>query len=749
MGRRFSRRAFLIGSTAIAGGVVFGGYAVARDAANPLKQGLGLNAATFNPWVKISPEKITLITPHADVGQGVASAQAILIAEEMDLELGQFETEFGPPSAAYYNAALADGLVPFRVTDNSFAAKFARKTAAAVLKASGQDLTGGSSSVADSYTKLRVAGAVARETLKATAARRSGLPVTALHTEAGAVILPDGKRIAYTDLAAEAAKIDPVTDVTLRKPSQWRLIGKPTQRLDIEAKATGALKFGIDQAVEGMVFATVKLNPHKGAALQSFDASRAEGMPGVKKILKITNGIAVVASNTWYAMKAADAVECQWAAAAYPPDQAEHWAAVEASFTPHNVDKVWRNDGNVDAVLPGAKVVEAKYRAPYVAHQPLEPLNAIAVVRDDGAEIWAGHQIPRAVHSMTARMTKHPPERVVFHNQWSGGSFGHRLEFENIRCAVEIANQMRGTPVKLVFSREEDFLQDFPRQIGMAHNRGAVSNGRIVAADFRVSTVSAVRSQSGRMGRFLGLVSDIAADVQIPQGVWNMTYAIPNFRTTTYTAAGLSPCSSWRSVGASTGGFFGECFIDELIHAAGLDPLQARIDMCSVDYHRKVLEEVGKMSSWSGPLGNGKGRGVAFVESFGVPVAEVIEVSATDKGIRIDKVWVAADVGRVVDPVNFENLVQGGVVWGLGHAMNCELTYADGAVQQRNFNSHEGMRLYQCPTIEVRGLENGPELRGIGEPPVPPAAPALANAIFAATGKRIREMPFNKFIAFV
>jgi isoquinoline 1-oxidoreductase beta subunit len=251
------------------------------------------------------------------------------------------------------------------------------------------------------------------------------------------------------------------------------------------------------------------------------------------------------------------------------------------------------------------------------------------------------------------------------------------------------------------------------------------------------------------MGSLSGWLSGLAADVQIPQGVWNMTYAIPNFRTTAYAVAGLSPCSSWRSVGASTGGFFGECFIDELIHAAGLDPLRARIDMCSVDYHREVLEEVGNMSRWSGPLGNGKGRGVAFVESFGVPVAEVIEVSATDKGIRIDKVWVAADVGRVVDPVNFENLVQGGVVWGLGHAMNCELTYADGAVQQRNFNSHEGMRLYQCPTIEVRGLENGPELRGIGEPPVPPAAPALANAIFAATGKRIREMPFNKFIDFV
>jgi isoquinoline 1-oxidoreductase subunit beta len=741
---KFSRRAFLIGSAALAGGVAFGTYAVAQEAANPLKPELGPNSATFNPWVKISPEKITLITPHADIGQGVVSAQAALIAEEMDLELGQFETAFGPPSAAYYNTALGETFTPFRVTDMSPEAQAAREATNATFKENGWQLTGGSSTVPDSYTKLRVAGAVARETLKAAAAKRSGAAVTDLRTEAGAVILPDGTRIPYTELAAEAAEIEPVVDVTLRDPSQWRLIGKTMKRLDVEAKATGALKFGIDQVVDGMVYASVKLNPRKGAAMLSFDASKAEGMPGVQRILRVTNGIAVVASNSWYAMRAAEAVECQWAPAAYPAEQTEHWTAIEASFTPENVDKEWRKEGDIDAALNGAQVIEAEYRVPYVAHQPLEPLNAIAVVRDDGIELWGGNQMPRFVQQIAASATGHKPEQVVFHNQWAGGSFGHRLEFENIRYAVDIANQMRGTPVKLIFSREEDFLQDFPRQIGMARNRGVVRDGKIVAADFHIATVSVVRSQFGRIPVDLS-----GPDGEIPAGVWNMTYAIPNFRTTAYAVAGLSPCSSWRSVGASTGGFFGESFIDELIHAAGLDPLKARIDMCNVDYHRKVLEAVGEMSGWNGPLGNGKGHGVAFVESFGTPVAEVVEVSATDKGIRIEKVWIAADVGRVVDPVNFENQAQGAVIWGLGHAMNCELTYADGAVRQRNFNSHEGMRLYQCPTIEVRGLENGPSIRGIGEPPVPPAAPALANAIFAATGQRIREMPFNKFIDFV
>ena len=745
---KISRRNFLIGSAALAGGVAFGSYSFAEDAVtdapNPLLPGLGPNAASFNPWVKISPKTITLITPHADVGQGVVSSQAILIAEEMDLEIGQFETEFGPPSAAYWNTGLVNEFVPFTETDHSPAAEAARVGARKYIKEAGMQMTGGSSTIPDSYEKLRLAGAVARETLKAAAAKRNGVAVADLRTEAGHVILPDGAKIPYVQLAAEAAQIPPVETVTLREPSQWRLIGKPTRRIDIEAKSTGALKFGIDQKVEGMVHATVKLNPYKGGALLSFDAGKAEVMPGVKKVLKITNGIAVIATNSWYAMQAADMVECQWAAGSYPPEQAEHWAAVAAAFKPDKMDKEWRNEGDVAAALKDAGTIEAEYRAPYVAHQPLEPLNAIAVVHSDGAEIWTGHQIPRAVQAMTATIAGLKPEQVVFHNQWSGGSFGHRLEFENVRTVVEIANQMRGTPVKVVFSREEDFLQDFPRQICMARNRGAVKDGKIAAADMNVASASVLRSQFGRMG-----MASQGPDNQIPAGIWNMTYAIPNYRAATYVADGVSPTSSWRSVGASTGGFFAECFIDELIHAAGLDPLKARIEMSTIAVYRKVLEAVGEMSDWKGPLGNGKGRGVAFMEAFGVPIAEVVEVSMTDKGIKIDKIWIAAEVGKVVDPVNFENLVQGGVVWGLGHAINCELTYAKGAVEQTNYISHEGLRMHQCPPIVVRGLENGTEVHGIGEPPTAISPPALANAIFAATGKRLREMPFNKFIDFV
>ena len=747
--QRISRRAFLVGSAAVAGGIAFGSYGEAHQAdltshGNPLTAGLGPNSASFNPWVEISPEKTTLIAQHADIGQGVGSVQPIMIAEEMDLDPGQFEIRFAGPSPAYFNTGFAEELAPFLAADQSPAAEEARAAAFESLRKSGLQMTGGSSTVPDTYEKLRVAGAVARETLKAAAAKRAGVAVADVRTQSGHVILPDGNKIPYVELAAEASKIPPVLDAKPRDPSQWRILGKPMTRLDVRSKAMGELKFGIDMKMDGMLFASVKLNPAKGQPLKSYNASKAQSMPGVKKILEIKNGVAVIATNSWYAMKAVEAIDCKWAPSAYPAEQADHWKNLEASFKPQFLGKEWRKIGDINAGLKDGTPVKAEYRAPYVAHQPLEPLNGVAVASDKGLEIWVGHQSPQAVQSIAAAAIGIKPEQVIFHNQWVGGSFGHRLEFENVRVLAEIANQMRGTPIKLVFSREEDFLQDIPRQISVARYTGSVKKGKIVAADLKLVGTAPFKGLLERMGS-----PSKDPDPQLAAGLWNVYYDIPNFRATSYEAQGLSPCTTWRSVGASTAGFFTESFIDELIYAAGLDPMKARIEMCTVPTYRKLLETVAEMSSWTGPLGKGKGRGVAFVESFGTPTAEVVEVTMTDRGIRIDKVWVAVDVGKVMDPINFENQVQGGVIWGLGHAINCELTYAKGAAQQTNYNHHEAMRLYQCPVIEVRGLENDPKVRGVGEPPVPPAAPALANAIFAATGKRIREMPFNKFIDFV
>lgn len=739
---KIARRSFLVGAAAFAGGIAFGTYMVRRPHANPLADGLDAGEVTFNPWVLIGPERITLITPHADLGQGAMHMQATLLAEEMDLEPGQFDTDFGAPAAAYWNTAMAGDAAPFRSSDHGLMARTTRGAMGAVFKIIGLQGTGGSSSTPDSFDKLRQAGAMARETLKLAAAQETGIAVDRLATDAGAVVLPDGTRLPYTGLAATAATLEPVEDAPLRQPSEWRLIGQPTERMDIVAKSTGQQHYGIDTEIEGMVHAAVRINPRRGA-LNGYDASTAETMRGVQTVLEVTDGVAAITDNTWRAFQAVNAIDCDWGPAPYPAEMDGHWAAVASSFTDERLDKEWRNDGDIDAALTG-DVIEAEYRAPYVAHQPLEPLNAVVRVTEAGVEVWTGHQMPRFLQQMVAGVTGHEPEQVIFHNQFAGGSFGHRLEFDHVVQAAEIANQMRGTPVKLTYQREEDFAHDFPRQIGMARARGAAADGRVAATDIQIATVSSSRSQMGRLGQ-----SVPGPDTQIPAGVWNAPYAIPSYRVRAYAVPGLAPTSSWRSVGASTGGFFGEGFLDEVIHAAGADPLQERLRLASNPRARAVLEAVGEMSDWGRSLPEGRGLGLAMVESFGVPVAEVIEVEATDRGIRIHDVWAAAEVGTVVDPVNFGNHVQGAIVWGLGHAINCEITYSDGMANQLNFDQHDGMRIWQAPRIAVRAVELGGDVHGIGEPPVPPAAPALANAIFSATGQRLREMPFSKLVDFV
>ncbi|MES0880307.1 xanthine dehydrogenase family protein molybdopterin-binding subunit [Roseibium sp. SCP14] len=740
---KYTRRAFLVGAAAVAGGVAFGYYQVQKPHANPLLDDKGDGEAVFNPWVKIDTDGVTLITPHSDVGQGATSMQAALIAEELDVDFGQFTTDFGAPSPAYYNTALAAEGAPFMSTDESFTAETMRTVMGGVIKLMGMQVTGGSSSVPDSIDKLRRAGAVARETLKLAASRQTGFPVARLTTKSAAVVLPDGTVLPYTSLAADAANLEPVNDVELRSPSEWRLIGKDMKRLDVVAKSTGTQVYGIDLELPDMVHATVMLNPRQGGELNDYDASSAEQMRGVKSILPVTGGVAVVADNTWRAIQAARAIEFDWGPAPYPPEMGGHWKILGDSFTEERLDSEWRNDGEVEANL-GAAPTTAEYRAPYVAHAPLEPLSAIVRVTDDDADVWVATQMPRFVQNNVALITGLEPDRVKIHNQFAGGSFGHRLEDEHVKRATEIAKTMKGVPVKLTYSREEDFAHDFPRQIAMARMKGAVGNGKVETYDLEIASPSAAESQLSRQP----IDMPPSADKQLAAGAWNLPYAIPNFRMRAYRAQGLAPTSSWRSVGASTNGFFADGFLDELIHEAGADPLAERIRLANDDVARKVLEAVGEMSGWGSELGPDRGRGVAFVSSFGVPVAEVVEVTNTDSGIRIDRVFVAADVGRVVDPVMFDNMVKGGVIWGLGHAMNCEITYSDGMAEQENFWDHEGMRFNQCPEIIVKGLENSTKIRGIGEPPVPPAAPALANAIFAATGTRLREMPFNKFIDF-
>ncbi|NDW53015.1 xanthine dehydrogenase family protein molybdopterin-binding subunit [Aliiroseovarius sp. PrR006] len=744
MGRigTIARRTFLVGSAALLGGVAFGYYKYKQPVDNPLDDDLAQGEAALTPYVLINADGVTLITPRADKGQGAYSVQAALIAEELDVELDQIKVDPGPPSAAYWNTAIADEGVPFPSTDRGMAAETMRGFMGAVIKLMGMQITGGSTTVPDGFEKLRVAGAVARETLKAAAAEVSGLSVTQLKTERGAVVLPDGKRIPYEALAAKAAEIDPVTDVTLRPSTQWRLVGKPMQRVDMVAKSTGTQAYGIDLRMEGMVHAAVRVNPRKGGEMLSFDASEAEGMRGVQKVIPVTGGVGVIADNTWRAFQAVDAIDVEWGAAPYPAEQSEHWQALVDTIEAGDADATPRDDGDVDGI---AATVEAEFRAPYLAHAPLEPMNATVLVTDNRVDVWTGNQIPRMTQASVAKMTGMDLDDVHVHILMMGGSFGHRLEDEAVKRTTELAMAMKGTPVKLTYKREEDTLQDFTRPLALMRGRGAVADGKVTAMDIQVAAPSIMDSQMAERQGF----PVPGPDTTITQSLWDQPYAIPNYRVTGYRAPKLGPVSSWRSVGSSQNGFFHENFLNALIHEAGADPVEERLRLMTDDSSRKVLEAVAEMSGWGGELAANKARGVAFCLSFGTPCAQIIEITNGEDGIKLDKVWVAAEVGKVVDPVNFENLVAGGVIWGLGHAINSQITYADGMAEQENFWDFEGLRNYQTPEIIVRGMENRDYVTGVGEPPVPPAAPALAEAIFRATGERPVEMPFGNAFTFV
>jgi isoquinoline 1-oxidoreductase beta subunit len=743
MGRamKIARRGFLFGSVAILGGVAFGWYRYATPYGNPLEAGLGTGEATLNPYVMIDANGVTVIAPRAEMGQGVHTTLAALVAEEMDLDWSAIRVIHGPASKAYFNSAvLAEG-VPFAPTDDSRLANTMRGAMDIPAKFLGLQITGGSSSIPDAFEKMRLAGAAARMALVQAAAARLNLSADQLSTEDGAVLAPDGTRIPYADLAVDAASIDLREEPTLKPRENWRLLGRSLPRTDMLAKVTGTETYAIDLRLPGMRFATVRTNPRLGGEMLSYDASAAEAMPGVERIVPLPNGVAVVAITTWHAMQAADAITFDWGPAPYPATSSEITETLRASFTEDRKDSTNRNDGDVDTILT-AEDWQAEYTVPYLAHGTMEPMSGAALLRDGKLTVWAGNQIPTQALAEAQAITGLPPEAIDLQILPMGGGFGRRLEMDALRQSIQIAKAMEGTPILLAWSREEDMTHDAYRPAAIARVRAKLDGQTLVAFDYATASSSVVESQAGRLGYSLP-----GPDGAIVQGAWEQPYRFANHRVTGYRAPAMVPVGSWRSVGASQNAFFHETAIDELAHLAGADPLEFRLSQIDHDPSRKVLETVAEMSGW-GSTAPGRAKGVAFCMSFGVPTAQVIEIENTPEGIRMTGAWIAADVGTALDPGNIEAQLQGGMVFGLSAAIRGEITFADGMAEQANFWDYEPLRLSQCPPIRVQILENQPHIRGIGEPGTPPAAPALGNAIFALTGQRLRDLPFARAVTF-
>ena len=740
---RIARRTFLIGSVAVAGGVAFGAWRLSRPVENPLQPPEG---ASLNPFLIIDGAGVTLVVGRAEMGQGAQTTLAALLAEELDLAWESVRVIHGPASAAYHNQALAEMALPVADYDKSDMQHRIAGAMGTVSRLFGLQITGGSTSIRDGYDKLRLAGASAREALKAAAAERLGLPVETLRTEAGAVVAPDDRRLDYTALAEAAAAIR-APQVDPRPPATWRLLGRSLPRPDMLAKATGTATYGVDIRLPGMKFATVRMNPRLGGEMRGFDPEPALAIDGVERVIDLGTGIAVVARNTWTAIRAAEAVEIDWGPAPYPETTEAIFARIAAAFDRRRNSRL-RNDGNAARALDGAgTVIEAEYRLPFLAHATLEPMTATARFDGDALELWSPSQTPLVQARMAAAAVGLSADRVTVHTPFLGGGFGRRLEADYSVLAARVAKEMPGTPVQVTWSREEDMTHDFYRPGVIARLRGAVADGRALALEARIAAPSVTRQAVVRM---TGLPAP-GPDKGHVEGAFDQPYAIPNYLVEGYLADLDIPIGFWRSVGHSHNGFIHESFIDELAHAAGRDPLDFRLELMRPESEiaANVLDQVGRMSDWHGERPPGTGRGVAFAWSFGTPVAQVIEVADEDGRIRIARAWIACDLGRVLDPGIVQAQMESGLIYGLSAAVTGAITFADGEVQERNFPDQDALRIGAVPRIETRILQVQGRLGGAGEPGTPPAAPALANAIFDLTGRRLRELPLDRHVDFV
>jgi len=688
------RRDFIKLSAWAGGGLLLGVHVPGTEAEAP--------DAVFEPnvFVRIDRDGATSIVVHkADMGQGVRTALPMIVADELDADWSRVRV----------------------VTADAHPDKY------------GRQMTVGSGSVRDgAWLPLRRAGAAAREMLLAAAAARWSVPVKQCRTENGRVIHQgSGRTLDYGALVEDAAALPLPAEPRLKDRSEFRLIGKRLPLLDTPSKVTGRAEFGIDVRVPGMLFATVVHPPVFGASVRAFDPTATRAVPGVRQVFRVSQGVAVVAEHTWAAFQGAKTLDITWESGGFAMSSADifqHFAELAGGAA-----TAARSEGDAEAALAGAdgaKRVEAIYEAPYLAHATMEPMNCTADVRPDRCEIWAPTQHPQGAQSAAAEITGLPIDAVTVHMTYLGCGWGRRSRPDFVQDAVE-ASKQAGAPVQVLWTREEDMQHDFYRPAAHARCAGAIGpDGGVTALRLR-TVASPLRGGDG--------VDGAAVD-----GLATTRYAIPNLLVD-YVRPDIGvPVGYWRSVGPSQNTFILESFIDELAHAAGRDPFELRRELLAqAPRLRRVLERAAEKSGWGTTPPAGRARGIALVENKGGLVAEVAEVSLHAGRVRVHRVTCAADFGQIIHPGIVEAQVVGSIVCGLTAALYGEITIEAGRVRQSNFHDYPLLRMRDMPAVEVHVIDSDEEPGGVGEPAVPPIAPAVANALFALTGKRIRRLPIG------
>jgi isoquinoline 1-oxidoreductase beta subunit len=739
-----TRRVLLATGAVVGAGLAVGvGYLTTIDTEG-LSPGEGHNGATkLNAWIEIMPDNtVHIAVPRAEMGQGITTGIAMLIAEELEIELDPKKVIVAHPdelAPAYTNFVAA---LNKRPEDAAGPIDWTMKRVFGMVPFI---LTGGSSSMVDGYTHMRVAGACARTMLIEAAAAKWGVQPSECHAQKGSVVHSSGKTATYGELAADAAKRAPPSDPVLKTPDQYKVIGTPQARLDIPDKTRGAAQFGIDSIPEGFVVATVVQCPVFQGAVKSIDDKAALAVKGVKKVVNLGDAVGVIGETYYHAKKGAAALGIAWDTKGHESLSSETIAADYRTALDTGDEYVSRNDGDTAPLMKSGHVIEATYETPFLAHACMEPMNGTAVYKDGAFEVWAPNQSPTVVRWAFQAVDKNA-KNITIHTTLMGGGFGRRADGDIYRHVAKLAMAMPGVPVKLVWSREEDMQHDSYRPAALARMRAVLGkDGNPTAFEFKNATQSAALSFSRRSIPFeMGGAKDPASF----EGAAEIPYEIPNVRVATRNIETTVPLGFWRSVGHSNTGFFIESFIDELAAAAKADPMDYRRTLLAHNPRLLALADMLKeKSGWTTPLPGAnesmrRGRGVSIHSSFRSHVGQVAEVTVTPDGkVRVDRITAVVDCGTAINPDSIAAQIEGAIVYALSAAAFGAITIDKGRTAQANFDTYDVVRIGQAPKVEVHIVPSRELPGGIGEPGTPPLFAAVTNAIFAATGKRVRKLP--------